>query len=339
MMSKHYPIALIVVFLGVLLIPLRTLAFDPYSIEDAFYPRARLVAQVSNLRLLIGDRVFPKVIAGDGNWLVYTAEGDIEDYQRVNLFTADELAQFQSNLDALSERYAERGITLLVVVSPNKNTIYPERVPKQLSVLASESRLDQLVNYLRVHGREQLIDLRPSLIAAKSEREIYYATDTHWNDYGAYIAYSALMSEISKAYPNLEIHPSSDFEPVISEPETLDLARVIGATLLPEPKIQFAPLFDLSTRYKTVNLGARKLMFSYNPDSSLPDLVLYYDSFFFNVIPMLGEHFHNALYVQNYTGGGLWNLSWVDERQPDVVIIEFAERYLADLPRFIDPNR
>jgi hypothetical protein len=80
-------------------------------------------------------------------------------------------------------------------------------------------------------------------------------------------------------------------------------------------------------------------MFSYNPDTSLPNLVMYYDSFFFSVIPMLGEHFHKGYYVQNYSGGGLWNLSWVDEQDPDVVIIEFAERYLNDLPRFIDPNK
>jgi len=35
----------------------------------------------------------------------------------------------------------------------------------------------------------------------------------------------------------------------------------------------------------------------------------------------------------------LWNLSWVDERQPDIVIIEFNERYLEDLPTFISPSR
>jgi hypothetical protein len=113
----------------------------------------------------------------------------------------------------------------------------------------------------------------------------------------------------------------------------------MGTTLLPESKIQFVHQFDLHTSYKNVNLGQRKLMFSYNPDASLPNIVMYYDSFFFSVIPLLGEHFHNGYYIQNYSGGGLWNLSWVDEQHPDVVIIEFAERYLDDLPHFIDPNK
>jgi hypothetical protein len=54
---------------------------------------------------------------------------------------------------------------------------------------------------------------------------------------------------------------------------------------------------------------------------------------------MLGEHFQRGIFVQNFSGGGIWNLSWVDEQQPDVVIIEFAERYLDDLFKFIDPER
>lgn len=332
-MRDHYSKIMIAIFLGILLIPLRTLALDPHAIEESFYPRARLIAWTSNLRLTIGDRVFPKAIAGDNGWLVYTAEGDINDYQKVGLFSEEELAQFQHNLDALSGVYAERGIDLIVVIVPNKNTIYPERVP-DLPVLGVESRLDQVTAYLREHGSEQLVDLRPALLAAKAEREMYYATDTHWNDYGAYIAYAALLDEAG-----ITPRPATDFDVVTRDPALLDLSENIGATILPESKTQFAPRFDLRASFKNLNLGGRRLMLSYVPGTSLPDVVLYYDSFFFNVIPMLGEHFNHGLYVQNYTGGGLWNLSWVDEREPDVVIIEFAERYLHDLPDFINPER
>lgn len=333
-MKEWYSRALIVLFLGTCLIPLRTLALDPHAIEESFYPRARLIAWTSNLRLTIGDRVFPKALAGDNGWLVYTAENDIDDYQKIGLFSEEQLVQFRQNLDALSAAYAARGIDLIVVVVPNKNTIYPERVPARIPVLGNDSRLDQVIAHLQANGSEQIVDLRPALLAAKQERQIYYATDTHWNDYGAYLAYAALLEQAG-----MEPRPASDFDPVTRELGLLDLSDNIGATLLPESKIQFAPRFDLRASYKNLNLGGRRLMFSYNPDETLPDLVIYYDSFFFNVIPLLGEHFHHGLYVQNYTGSGLWDLTWVDEQEPDVVIIEFAERYLHDLPDFIDPNR
>ena len=101
-MRERYPITLIVIFLGMLLIPLRTLPLDPNAIDESFYLRTRLINLTSNLRLAFGDRVFAKVLAGDNGWLVFTAERDIEDYQNLNLFTEEELAQFQQNLDTLS---------------------------------------------------------------------------------------------------------------------------------------------------------------------------------------------------------------------------------------------
>jgi alginate O-acetyltransferase complex protein AlgJ len=338
-MKDRYPFFLIVLFLGILLIPLRTLVFDPAAIEESFYGRGYLINLITNLRLKIGDRVFPKVIVGENGWLIFTGEADILDYQKAEAFTEEELATFQADLDALSANYAARGITLLVVVVPNKNTIYPERVPSQIEVLGRESRLEQIVSYLQAHGQTQILDLRPMLRAAKPEHEIYYATDTHWNGYGAYLAYSSILNKLQETFPKLAPRPASDFKVVEREPEALDLAANIGTTLLAESRIQFVPQFDQRTNYKSINLGGRRLMLSYNADASLPDLVIYYDSFFFTVNPMLGEHFHQGAFVQNYSGSGLWNLSWVDERQPDIVIIEFNERYLEDLPTFISPNR
>ncbi len=87
-MKERYSYFLIVVFIGMLLIPLRTLVFDPNAIEESFYSRERPITMISNLRLLIGDQVFPSAIVGKRGWLVYTAEGDIEAYQRTTGYHA-----------------------------------------------------------------------------------------------------------------------------------------------------------------------------------------------------------------------------------------------------------
>jgi alginate O-acetyltransferase complex protein AlgJ len=325
-------------FIGLLLIPLRTLALDPKLIEENFYGRSNLIEWTANLRLRLGDRVFPKVLVGEDGWLVYTAENDIESYQHADLFPEPELARIQQALDGLAARYAEQGITLVVVVPPNKNTIYPERVPAQIPVIGSESSLSQLVAYLQQHGQTQILDLRPALWAAREQQDLYYATDTHWNDYGAFIAYRQIMQVLSEQHPVLHAHPQSEFNVVSREPEILDLAGNIGTTLLTESKIQFSPSFDTHTTYKTVTVGGRRIQFSHNPDSKLPSAIVYHDSFFFRVIPLLGEHFSKGIFIQNYMGGGLWSLSWVEEQKPDIVIIEFSERYIHDLPLLIAPE-
>src|SRR5689334_22819268 len=111
-MKERYSIAFAVAFFLLLLVPLRTLAFDPNAIEESFYLRPRLIGWVSNMRLLLGDRVFPKVLVGDDDWLVYTGEAELQAYERSTQFSDEELLRFQQNLDALSASYAERGITL-----------------------------------------------------------------------------------------------------------------------------------------------------------------------------------------------------------------------------------
>jgi hypothetical protein len=205
-MTRHYPKLFIAIFLGILLLPLRTLALDPYAIEDSFYPRARLVTWTSNLRLLIGDRVYPKVLVGDNGWLVYTAEGDLDLYEKNTLFTEEQLAQFQINLDALSTNYAERGITLVVVIAPSKNTIYPERVPAQIPQFGGESKLDQVVEYLSAHGETRILDLRPALLQAKTERG-------NLSRHRHALERLRRVSNIFPAYGEGERNPSKSFPP------------------------------------------------------------------------------------------------------------------------------
>ena len=337
-LRRLYSSGFISVFLLLLILPLRTLALDPYAIDEGFYGRNYLVQIIADLRVVLGDRVFPKVLVGDEGWLIYTAENDIEDYQRAQPFEESELARIQDALDELTARLQEQGTTLLVVIPPNKNTIYPERVPAAIRLVGDQSKLDQLLTYMRTHGDTQILDLRPALLAVKEERQAYYATDTHWNDYGAYAAYGAILDALAPTFPSLVPHPASDFEVVVRSPETLDLAENIGTGMLTESQIQFVPQFDLQTNYRILTVGGRRIQFSHNPNAFLPSAIIYHDSFFFRVNPLLGEHFRDGMFIQNYMGGGLWTLDWVDERRPDIVIIEFAERYLHDLPLLIDPD-
>lgn len=335
---RHYQGLFICAFVIVLLVPLRTLSLDPHAIEENFYGRPQLLTFFADLRIRIGDRVFPKVVVGDDGWLVYTAENDIDGYQQADAFSEAELARIQQSLDRLTAQYAAQGTTLLVVVPPNKNTIYPERVPVAIPMVGDESSLDQLIGYLRAHGQAQILDLRPALRLLKQEREIYYATDTHWNDYGAFAAYQEIMRTLSSHVPGLVAHPASDYEVLQRAPESLDLSENIATSLFPEQRIQFTPRFNSGTSYKTVTVGGRRIQFSHNPDAALPTAVVYHDSFFFRVIPFLGEHFSAGTFIQNYMGGGLWSLSWVEDQRPDIVIIEFSERYIHDLPLLIDPQ-
>ncbi len=330
--EEKYSIFFIVIFIGLLILPLRGTALNIQALDGSFYGRDRLIALAVDFRILIGDRVFPKVIIGRDHWLIYTPENSLDDYQNAIPLSEGDLALIQKSLDDFSVHLRRQGMTLLVVIPPNKNTIYPEYVPGEIPIIGKESRLDQLLHYMEVNGQTRILDLRPALLQAKQNRQVYYATDTHWNEAGMFIGYHEIVVALEQDYPQLIPLPESDFRISPPRQENLDLAQNIGTDLIAENVVKFLPKFDSHTTFKSLALGQRKITLSYNPDPSLPKAVIYHDSFFFPIMPFLSEHFSRAVYIQNYLGGGLWNISWVEEEKPNVVILEFSERYLQDIP-------
>ncbi|RPH63333.1 MAG: hypothetical protein EHM81_00295 [Chloroflexi bacterium] len=249
------------------------------------------------------------------------------------------MREIKQDIFAVQEELKNRGITLLIVIVPNKSTIYPDYMPAEIPVIGERSRLDQLSSYLRRGDKKiRVLDLRPALREARKEHQIYYSTDTHWNDYGAHAAYSRIISTLGQAYPVLQPHPLADFRYESFGMQTLDLSVNIGASILKEEKFQLKPTFDSATNYKTLALdNGRRITLSWNPDQRLPRALIYHDSFFFQVNPMLGAHFSNATYIPHYTGDGIWDLDWIDQQDPDIIIVEFAERYIHDLTRLLKP--
>lgn len=325
----------ILVFFGILLVPLKTLNLDPNRINTDFYGRSRLISLVADLRLRIGDRVFPKSIVGEDGWLFFTAERNADFYQQVAPFSDEELQQMQKSLDIISAQYARKGITLLVVVPPSKHSIYPEYYPAEIGVLGNASRLDQLIAYLDAHADTQILDLRPALLAAKETQQVYYSLDTHWNLIGAFTAYQEIVDELGHTYPQLIPYNLSDFKISTSSPELLDIAQNVGLKNRREERIILTPKTERFASFREIQLDSRKIMFSSTENEDLPNAVIYYDSFFFTVNPFLAEHFNQAVFVQNFLGGGLWSLSWVDDMKPDIVIVEFSERYIQDIPSLL----
>jgi len=100
------------------------------------------------------------------------------------------------------EWLAARGIGYVVMVVPEKFTIYPEYLPSWVARSPSPTPHDQLSAAMRRNGRVAFIDLREPLRAAKVRERVYYQTDSHWNFNGAIVGYEALMREVQRALPD-----------------------------------------------------------------------------------------------------------------------------------------
>ena len=339
-LKRAYPLIFICIFLTVLIVPLGNLDLNSQAIESSFFGRLRLIRAVTDLRVAIGDRIFSSAIIGKGGWLFQTSESVIQDYQNDIPFTEKQLDELQQNLDEIAAIFQKQGITLLIVVAPNKSSIYPDYMPAELQLMRSQSRFDQVVQYLKQHGQTQILDLRQELIANRKVQQVYYKTDTHWTEFGAYIAYREILNTLQPAFPALVPRALSNFKPVSMGLVSMDMASSIGSVRIKEEKIVLKPVVETkTTRHDIKTDDGRWITMTWNPNENLPKAVIYYDSFLYPIIPWFYDHFSQITFIPHYTNGSIWNLSWVNQEKADVVIVEFAEKYIHDIATIFNPEK
>jgi hypothetical protein len=335
-----YPFALIGAFLFILLLPLANLDLNPATFSSNFYGRLRLVRLVTDLRVAIGDRVFANAIIGRDGWFFQASEDVMRDYQNDMPLSEKQLETIQQNLDKIAAHFKQQGISLVVVVAPNKGSIYPDYLPDEIQKLNQKSRFDQVVEYLQQYGNTQILDLRREMIAAREEKQIYYQTDTHWTEFGAYIAYRGILNSLQATHPQLKPRQLTDFEPVSEGGVSMDLATLIGSVNIKEEKIVLKPKDPSTSTIHNLQLDdGRWITLSWNQKQNLPSAVVYYDSFLYPIIPWLNDHFRQVTYIPHFANLSTWNLSWVSQQQADVVIVEIAEKYIHDLPVLFNPEK
>ncbi len=210
----------------------KDLASYPARLEsyfnDRFGFRARLIQWLNLLKVAaLGVSPTSKVIIGRDGWLFY-GDLDIPYFRAVEPLTLGQLRNWQKRLEQRQSWLAARGIPYLIVFTPLKSTIYPEFMPHTYNRVGAVSRLDQLLAHLKANSKLAIVDLRPPILDEKSRHQVFYRTDTHWTNRGAYVGYTQIVKALSAWFPQLEPLPRSAFEELqISEPGR-DLALLLG---------------------------------------------------------------------------------------------------------------
>lgn len=138
-----------------------------------------------------------RVLLGRNDWLFYTGEKSVEDYRGQTPFSEAEFDRWDRDLKMRQDYVKSQGVLAYqFVVAPNKQSIYPEYMPDGI-VRAPRNYFDELSLYLARKGEQsKLNDLRPTLLPRKGDSLLYHPIDTHWNRYGAYLAYRAIIDRL-----------------------------------------------------------------------------------------------------------------------------------------------
>jgi hypothetical protein len=225
------------------------------------------------------------------------------------------------------EELRQRNINLILVIAPNKVTIYPDKLPDGIQKISPQSKLDAFADYLNQNGPPVLIDLRPVFQKARTQQDIYYKTETHWNAYGAFLAYQEIMYQIAKSYPQLVPNSIESFNLTVLPKQIHDLPPLMGAVNLFEDRF-FLTLKQSDVKRAVYNNDSNAAMtISVSAQKNSPVLLMYMDSFGPGLASFLAPHFSKATFMQiDSKYPDELSLKTVDIIKPNIVIVEIAER-------------
>ncbi len=300
------------------------------------YAWARLQGVVPAAAAAIGDGGAARcpVLIGLDGWLFYTGEGSLEGFRRTRPFNTAQLEAWRRILRERRDWLARRGIAYLVVVAPDKQTIYPEQMPASQTRIGPRSRLDQLLGAVDARRDAELLDLRPALEAAKRERPVYYRTDSHWNAYGAHVGERAIVERLQRHLPTLRPTTPADYEVTDGPtPGGGDLAVMLDAPTPPvDRRIELRPRTPRRAVVEPTPIAlddgsyVRGLAATCAGATSGTAVVLH-DSFFEEPRAAFNEHWRRVVYAQTYE----FPAALIERERPQAVVQEIVERALMNL--------
>jgi alginate O-acetyltransferase complex protein AlgJ len=278
------------------------------------------------------------VTVGQKGWLFYRVHRGRQGVRPEVPFSTEELEHWVRFLESKGQWLEQRGIAFLIVVAPDKESIYPDLLPREMSPARPVSRLDVLMGRLAADGRVRVVDLRPALLAARSrsspfaEVPLYYRTDSHWNDLGGLIASREVLASLRKGFPNVEIPPDDQFVVETEETAGGDLARMLGLQdRLTDIRVR-ARMSRVRCEFERAQAqrgqGPETPTLSHGvlecPGASIGRALILHDSMMPAMAPILAPLFERSV----WSLGSTLDPGLVERERPDVVMLEFVERSL-----------
>ena len=312
--------------------------FDAYMNDNLPYKNYLVTINSMADYYLFNTSSSDDVIVGDKGWLFYVGhenndEDPLADYEGTNLYSIDELEIIAENMINARDFLASQGKDFVITIIPNKSRVYSEYMPDMCGDVNQECRLNQVYQYLSENTDLTIVSPYNDIVSYKEahpETQLYFKYDTHWNNFGAYVAAQSISRVWGFEMPDLDT-----VEQVYVDSDTYDLARMIN---LGDYLKEDAPIATAySGHMARVEIQSDGMSFTGTVDQGTADarkLYIIGDSFSALLFPYLACHFNSAKSDMYYN----YNYSSLESYDPDVVVFECVERYLNNMLHFSIEN-
>jgi hypothetical protein len=268
------------------------------------------------------------VVRGKNGWLFLQSDSNsvLKQHSGEIRFSDEDLDRWAATLESRTERLGRLDIPHLSFIAPNKESIYSEQLPDDVTS-APERPVHQLLHRLkRSDPRTTVVYPVDELTRAKGYWQVYSKGDTHWNGLGAFVAYRALAAAIAPVAP-VNVIELDELE-FLEWPTFGDLSEKLSPP--EEDLIVLARLRERKTRLvedNGVRVGGRVVEFE-RPDLEPSTCLMFGDSFAWQLFCFLAESFSRFVCVHRNTV----DYEVVERESPDVVISQSAERFIIKVP-------
>lgn len=283
-------------------------------------------------RVWFGESPVSNVVIGQKGWLYYTDRLTAMDLRTKTFFSPRDLDDWKSLLEGRRDWLARRGIPYIFVIAPDKQTIYPEYLPEWERTAGSMTKLNQFVVYMKTNSTVEILDLRPALLRAKATQRTYQYTDSHWSEYGDFVACQEVVQALRRQLPNVHSPSLDSFDMKTSVKKGGNLAYMLaaGETMQENDYVSLLPRAPLKPLLVTRDSkNSRIVKCVENPDCK-GRMVIFGDSFAEGWFPFIGYCFNRvALYrLYDRSGGHVWDTAMIEKEKPNLVVDEILENLL-----------
>ncbi len=300
---------------------------------DYFAKKFAFRQELINAGDLIKGKVFgvsaqSGVIMGKDGWMFYS--NTLEDFQGVSTLSDYRIASSAYNLKLLQDKLKKEKIKFAFTISPNKNSLYPDRMRSGYRINKEGRNSARLISELK-EKKVNYIDLY-HLFEDKKEI-LYHKTDSHWNNKGAAMVSGHLQQQLGHAHTDWsseKYETRHDFQG--------DLAAMVYPLVKDKDKeIYYDRKFTFNYSDKTLKDHKKKE----NKDKKITDiseiettnpgkkgnLVMLRDSFGISLIPFVAEDYAKGYYLNTSP----YYFQPAIDRKADTAIFELVERNLSYL--------
>ncbi len=258
---------------------------------------------------------------GTDGHMFATIQGMCEQLFEGDVLGAEGTTLWQRLIRRRVEWCRDNNIVYRHLVIPEHHSVYADMIPDAPS-LSDQRPLIRIMSGLEPHIRETIVYPLEKLIAGRANFDTFMRHDSHFTGYGAFLCYDVLIKTLDSigALKHLREEDLEEHEIFVGG----DVARAMGkpgrkiASHHP-PKVKSNSIVK-GTSFKTfqVDVYASEL-------ASKRTLVMFRTSNSSHLIPYLLRHFSRITAV----GARSVFYDLLESEQPDVVIAEMPERYLA----------